>query len=266
MIQNSDKAVLELKLYSQSYGAGQPLIILHGLLGASGNWHTLSRNVFGKHFQVFTLDLRNHGRSPHDDRFDFPSMVEDVRAFMRDENLSSAHVLGHSMGGKVAMLLALNYPELVDHLIVADIAPRAYPPHHMHILNALRDLDLPAYTSRTQIDEALSVNIKELGVRQFLMKNLSSNGAGGYVWKMNLPAIYDNYTKINVEVSTTNVFTGPVLFIKGGRSNYITDKDVPAIETLFPAAAVQTIPGIGHWVHAEAPKAFSEMVLNFLSD
>ena len=254
-----------MKLFYQSYGSGTPLIILHGLLGASGNWHTLSRSVFAEHFQVFTLDLRNHGRSPHDDQFDYPSMVEDVRTFIRDEDLGAVHIIGHSMGGKVAMWLALQYPELVNRLIVADMAPRAYPPHHMHILNALKGLDLPHYTSRTQIDGALSEHISDAGVRQFLMKNLASDGAGGYSWKMNLPAIYDNYTNINQEVHTDLVFDGPALFVKGGRSNYITEKDTPQINRLFPAARVQTIPDVGHWVHAAAPKPFAEMVISFLN-
>ncbi|MFK7847420.1 MAG: alpha/beta fold hydrolase [Rhodothermales bacterium] len=255
---------MNLTLFSQSYGTGTPLIILHGLLGASGNWHTLSRNVFAEEYNVFTLDLRNHGRSPHADAFDYGVMVEDVRQFIEDNELETAHVLGHSMGGKVAMWLALKYPALVSKLIVADMAPRAYPPHHMHILNALKNLDLPVYSSRGAIEEALAVDIKETGVRQFLLKNLSASGSGTYTWKMNLLAIYNNYRRINEGIDADLSYAGPALFVKGGRSNYITEKDTPQIQSLFPQATIEEIPNIGHWVHAEAPKQFAEMVMAFL--
>lgn len=241
-------------------------MVLHGLLGASGNWHTLSRSVFAAKFRVYAIDLRNHGRSPHADQFDYESMVEDVLGFMQDHQMESAHVLGHSMGGKVAMKLALRYPALVSKLIVADMAPRAYPPHHMHILNALKNLDLSAYASRKEIDDALAVSIGDFGVRQFLLKNLASDGAGGYSWKMNLPVIYNGYPNINEEVNASNAYAGPTLFIKGGKSNYISAQDRGPIQALFSSAAIEEIPGAGHWVHAEAPKVFGEMVMTFLSE
>ncbi len=254
-----------MKLFHQAYGEGPALLILHGLLGASGNWHTLSRSVFSEQYSVYTLDLRNHGRSPHDPVFDYASMTADVREFMLDNQLRHAHVLGHSMGGKVAMWLALQHPELVSRLIVADMAPRAYPPHHMHILNALKGLDLPAFNSRQDIDNALAEHIKEAGVRQFLLKNLASQGGGQYGWKMNLDAIYDNYTRINEGIESEQHYAGPALFVKGGRSNYITEKDSLQIRQLFPAAEIQDLPNAGHWVHAEAPQAFSSMVMSFLA-
>lgn len=254
-----------MKLFHQAYGEGPALLILHGLLGASGNWHTLSRSVFSEEYSVFTLDLRNHGRSPHDPVFDYPSMTADVREFIEDHQLGPVHVLGHSMGGKVAMWLALEHPALVSKLIVADMAPRAYPPHHMHILNALKGLDLPAFSSRQAIDQALAASIKETGVRQFLLKNLASQGSGQYSWKMNLNGIYNNYERINAGIETNLQFAGPTLFVKGGRSNYITDKDAPHIQQLFPAAQIQNLPNAGHWVHAEAPEAFSSMVMSFLA-
>ncbi|MEM8486769.1 MAG: alpha/beta fold hydrolase [Bacteroidota bacterium] len=254
-----------MKLFHQAYGEGPALLILHGLLGASGNWHTLSRSVFSEKYSVYTLDLRNHGRSPHNPVFDYASMTADVREFILDNQLGQAHVLGHSMGGKVAMWLALEHPELVSKLIVADMAPRAYPPHHMHILNALKGLDLPAYSGRQDIDNALAEHIKEAGVRQFLLKNLASQGGGRYSWKMNLDAIYNSYTRINEGVETAQQFTGPALFVKGGRSNYITENDAPQIQQLFPAAQIQHLPNVGHWVHAEAPQAFAAMVMSFLA-
>ena len=251
-------------LYTLEYGDGPALIILHGLLGASGNWHTLSRSVFAKHFKVFALDLRNHGRSPHHDVFDYPSMVGDVIEFMDHRRLDEAFVLGHSMGGKAAMWMALQHPDRISRLIVADMAPKAYPPHHLQLLEALRALDLKQYTSRADIDNALAEEIEDTRIRQFLLKNLTSNGAGSYSWKMNLPAIYSNYERINQELTHTNSFTKPTLFIRGGRSAYILDEDIPLIQRLFPDAAVATLPEAGHWVHADAPKPFGELVVEFL--
>ena len=257
---------MNVSLFSQEYGEGHPLLILHGLLGASGNWHTLSRTVFASQYRVYAVDLRNHGRSPHADRFDYDSMVEDVVQFMQDRELDAAHIMGHSMGGKVAMKLALKHSTVVSKLVVADIAPRAYPPHHMHILNALKNLDLSAYASRKEIDNALSVSIGEFGVRQFLLKNLASNGAGQYSWKMNLPVIYNGYSNINEAVTSSEPFDRPALFIKGGRSNYIAEKDQEQIQSLFSSAQIREIPGVGHWVHAEASQIFGEMVMGFLGE
>ncbi|MBX2820473.1 MAG: alpha/beta fold hydrolase [Rhodothermaceae bacterium] len=242
----------------------QPLLILHGLLGAGGNWHSLSRNVFSKHYRVLAVDLRNHGKSPHSDTFDFPSMVEDVRELMDTMGFERAHILGHSMGGKVAMWFGLMYPERVDKLIVADIAPRAYPPHHLPIFEGLRALDLPSFQSRGEIDAALATHVAEAPVRQFLLKNLASDGAGSYSWKMNLETIYENYPLINKAVVTDRTFNKPTLFIRGGRSSYIRKEDEPAILTLFPDTEFITIPNAGHWVHAEAPQPFANSVLEFL--
>lgn len=253
-----------MQLFYQQYGNGFPLIILHGLLGASGNWHTLSRNVFADHFNVFALDLRNHGRSPHDDIFDFPSMVADVVAFMDEQGLADAYVLGHSMGGKVAMWLALEHPDRVKKLISADIAPRTYPPHHMHILNGLKAVKPREYSSRTEIDEALAAHVEAFPVRQFLLKNLEL-ADGVYRWKMNLDVIYDQYPRINEGIETHLSYEKPALFIKGGKSNYITEQDKPMIESLFTDVRYAELPDAGHWLHAESPEAFASAVLDFLT-
>ena len=253
-----------MQLYYQQYGNGFPLIILHGLLGASGNWHTLSRNVFADHFNVFALDLRNHGRSPHYDIFDFPSMVADVVAFLDEQGLAEAHVLGHSMGGKVAMWLALEHPNRVKKLISADIAPRTYPPHHMHILNGLKAVKPHLFGSRAEIDEALAAHIDAFPVRQFLLKNLELKN-GVYRWKMNLDVISSQYPRINEGIETASRYGKPALFIKGGKSNYITDQDKPMIQALFPDVQYAELPDAGHWLHAEAPEAFASAVLNFLN-
>lgn len=254
-----------MQLAYKDYGEGHPFLILHGLLGASGNWHTLSSKAFSEQFHVFTLDLRNHGRSPHSAVFDYPVMVADLVEFMDTHDLATAHVMGHSMGGKAAMHLALEYPDRVDKLIVVDMAPRAYPAHHTYIFEALRDLDLSRFASRSDIDEALAAHITSYPVRQFLLKNLDyDRDAGRYFWKMNLEGIYQNYDKINSPVETGETFGGPTLFIRGGTSDYIADRDFRDIQALFPLADLVTVDGAGHWVHAEKPKALMQAVLDFL--
>lgn len=255
-----------MELYYQRYGdEGPPLIILHGLLGASGNWHTLSRNVFSEHFQVFAVDQRNHGRSPHADRFDYEVMADDMKAFMEQHGLSEAHLLGHSMGGKTAMHVALQHPEKVDRLIVVDMAPKAYPPHHEQILEALRGLDLSTFDSREEIDAALAEEISSKPVRQFLLKNLSYDGEGDYTWQMNLEGIYQSYDEILAGIDTERTFDGPALFVRGETSDYVTEEDLPRIRKNFPQAELRTVKGAGHWVHADQPEAFAEVVMEFLS-
>jgi pimeloyl-ACP methyl ester carboxylesterase len=254
-----------MDLYYKQYGENRPpLIILHGLLGSSGNWHTLSRSVFSDVATVYTLDQRNHGRSPHADRFDYPSMARDVRAFIADQGLGSATVLGHSMGGKTAMHLALEAPDVVDRLIIADMAPRAYPPHHRPLLDALQSLDLSAHDSRSDIDDALAEDVASLPMRQFLLKNLNYNGET-YTWQMNLDVIANQYDNVNAAVAAATTFDKPTLVVRGEHSDYITEADMEHIRTLFPNAQSVVIPDADHWVHADAPEAFAEAVLDFLA-
>jgi pimeloyl-ACP methyl ester carboxylesterase len=253
-----------MELFYKSYGAGQPLVILHGLLGAGGNWHSLAGNAFSKHFRTLAVDQRNHGRSPHSSVLDYPTMAADLDALLTQLGLPSTHLLGHSMGGKTAMQFALSYPQRVDKLVVVDIAPKPYPPHHTYIFEALRALDLSAYESRSAIDEALAREVPTTPVRQFLLKNLDSDGQGGYTWKMNLDGIYGNYDKLNAGLASDGVFDGPALFVRGGASDYVDDTDLSLIRSYFPAAELATVPGAGHWVHAEAAEAFAEVVMDFL--
>lgn len=256
-----------MQLHYREYGeTGPALVILHGLLGAGGNWHTLASRSLSDSFHVYAVDLRNHGRSPHSDQFDLPTMAEDVRAFLQQTGRSSAHVLGHSMGGKVAMLLALENPEAVDRLVVVDIAPKAYRPHHTEILDALKSLDPAQYEGRSEIDRSLSERIASAPVRQFLLKNLTlDKHTGRYRWQANIPGIDRNYDAINVAIESESTFDGPVLFVRGGTSRYVKDEDHEQILKLFPNARIQTIEGAGHWVHADAPQQFAEMVLDFLT-
>ncbi|HKA56576.1 MAG TPA: alpha/beta fold hydrolase [Candidatus Binatia bacterium] len=253
-----------MPLHCESYGHGHPLIILHGLFGSLENWRTLSK-AFSQSFQVFALDQRNHGRSPHSDIFNYHAMVEDLREFGQSHSLSPTHLLGHSMGGKTAMQFAIAYPEQVDKLVVVDIAPKAYPPEHDDIFAALFSLDGQSLRSRQQADTALAGKIPDLALRQFLLKNLEREASGGFRWRINLDAIHKNYAEILKGVEGTGQFHHPTLFIRGGNSGYIHPEDLPAIKTIFPQAQLVTIPRTGHWVHAEAPQEFARLVLNFLA-
>ncbi len=261
--------ISELKTDAGSQAAGSPaasatgLIILHGLLGASGNWRTLSRNVFSRHFRTIAVDLRNHGRSPHSDEMTYEAMAEDVVELMDRMEIERAHILGHSMGGKVAMTLALTRGRRVDRLIVADIAPKAYAADHAGILAALGAVDPATHADREGIDRALADHIPSAPVRQFLMKNLDRSG-DTYRWKMNLPAISAVYDHIRGALPAEGSFPRPVLFVAGGTSGYVDASDMPRIRAQFPEAQLHVLPGVGHWVHAEAPDAFSDAVLSFL--
>lgn len=252
-----------MRLFRQQYGSGPPLIIVHGLLGAGGNWATLARKTYGEHFTTYVVDLRNHGRSPHDDEFSYAAMGEDIVALMDEEGLSHAHILGHSMGGKLGMHLALEHAERVDRLIVADIAPRGYAVRHETIFNAFDSINPAVFESRQEIDSAMSSAIPDDGLRQFLLKNLDRDGEG-YRWKINLAAIRKGYPDIIGAVESWNSFDGDVLFVAGGQSDYVSDADMPDIRALFPFAEMVHMPESGHWLHAENPALFSRLTLDFL--
>ena len=255
-----------MKLFYNQYGQeGPPLIILHGLLGSSDNWHTLSRTSFSDISRVYALDLRNHGRSPHSEDIDYETMAADVRTFINRHNLGTVNLLGHSMGGKVAMQTALSYADVVDGLIVADMTPRAYPPSHRDLLDALHRLDPSRYDSRSEIDATLAEDVSSWPVRQFLLKNLKYNGEE-YTWKPNLEAIRTNYDAILEALPEQPTFHGPTLFVRGGNSDYVLDEDLPEIRTRFPSSELVTIDHAGHWVHADTPDAFAEVVTDFLTD
>jgi esterase len=251
-----------MTLHFQEYGSGHPLIILHGLFGSLDNWHTLSKTLGGS-FRVFAVDQRNHGRSPHSDIFTYEALAEDLREFLDEHELKSAHVLGHSLGGKAAMQFALTFADRVDKLIVVDIAPRAYPPVHDEIFDAMLPLDLKTCSSRQQVDEAMARKITHAATRQFLMKNLSRDESGGFRWQVNLQAIKKNYDEVARAIDSEQTFTKPTLFIRGTRSGYVRDSDLPGIRELFPQSEIADLD-TGHWVHAEAPQEFSRLVLEFL--
>lgn len=252
-----------VELYYQETGSGHPLLILHGLLGASGNWRTLSRNVFGERFRTITPDLRNHGRSPHAGEFSYEAMTADLVWLLDDLDVESAHVLGHSMGGKAAMHLALAHPDRVDRLIVADIAPKAYEPGHLHIFEALSSIDPGQYDDRSAIDAALAEHLSSIPVRQFLLKNLTRDG-DAYAWKMNLDGIRAAYNNVIGAIDSEQTFEKPTLFVGGSDSHYVSEDDLPEIRLRFPAAELVMMPGTGHWLHAEKPEEFSDIVMDWI--
>lgn len=249
-----------MNLNFKQFGQGDPIIILHGLFGTLDNWQTLAKKLAEDH-TVFIIDQRNHGRSPHDDTFDYPTMAADLKEFMEQNWIYKAHLIGHSMGGKTVMQFALEYPDMVDKLIVVDIAPVDYPERHNHIFDALLNLYPEKLDSRKEIDIILEKQIPGYGERQFLMKNLTrSKDSGGYRFKMNLPVIYKNYAHILANVTSDDSYDEPTLFIKGGDSKHIQDAYQEQILEKFPAAVVKTIENAGHWVHADQPDALLQLV------
>jgi pimeloyl-ACP methyl ester carboxylesterase len=254
-----------LHLNHKSYGNSRdPIIILHGLLGMLDNWQTQSKKYADAGFKVYAVDQRNHGKSPHSDTFNYEAMANDVRDFMKQHQLSSAHVLGHSMGGKTAMQFALMNPELVDKLVIVDVAPRRYASAHDDILDAMCSLKLRELSTRQQADDAIAKRIPAFLLRQFILKNLTRTESGELKWKVNLSIIKKHYSEIADDITAHGVFDQPTLFIKGGRSTYITNDDKPRIKKLFPRSTILTIKDTGHWIHSEKPEEFGNSVLKFL--
>lgn len=253
-----------MKLHYKELGHGQPLLILHGLFGTLDNWMTLAKR-FAEHYNVFLVDLRNHGRSPHDAEHNYDVMADDVLQLVDELQIPTPAIMGHSMGGKVAMKYALKYPTRITKLIVVDIAPKAYPPHHDEIIEALQAVKLENAKSRNDIDEQLAQYIKEDDVRLFLMKNIYRKEDNTFGWRMNLDAIEKNYEHISAAITADMPFNKSTLFIKGGRSRYIKSEDIAgSIERLFTLVEIETIPEAGHWVHAQAPDKVYDLVTTFL--
>jgi esterase len=253
-----------MKLHFRELGAGKPLIILHGLFGFLDNWQTLAK-YFAQHYRVYLVDLRNHGRSPHSADFNYQVMAADLLEFLDEHQLQAPAIMGHSMGGKVAMHFALAHADRLSQLIVVDMAPKSYPPHHQDILAGLKAVDLQAVSTRGEVDEVLARHIPEEGVRQFLAKNLYRQEDNSFAWRMNLPVIEEKIEEVGQETTAGAPFTKPALFIRGANSRYIKpEQDLALIQKLFPAATLETIADAGHWVHAEKPRELFDLVVRFL--
>ncbi len=252
-----------MKLFFRQAGQGEPLLILHGLFGSADNWYSLSK-VFADRYAVYTIDQRNHGQSPHSDDFNYRLLTEDLEELMDDQGMASAHIIGHSMGGKTAMNFAVKNPTRVKKLIVVDIVPKYYEVKHDTIIDGLDAVPLSRLTSRTEADRILMEHVAEADVRQFLLKNLTRDTHGRFAWKLNLPALDNHLEEIGAGMVYEGTFDGPVNFINGKRSNYFKPGDEVFIRKYFPNAILTTLD-TGHWVQAEKPMEFAQTALDFLA-
>jgi hypothetical protein len=253
-----------MTLHSRIEGEGTPIIILHGFLGMSDNWKSIAAQFASEGFQVHSLDLRNHGKSFHSNEFNYEIMMEDVKAYVDSHNLQDITLLGHSMGGKVAMLLATMYPNLVSKLIIADIGPKYYAPHHQTILAGLNAVDFSKNPSRSEVEQIVSNCITDFGTRQFLLKNLYWKTPEQLAFRFNLQVFNDKIETIGTALPFENKFDGPTLFLRGAKSDYILDADFETIYHHFSMATIVTIANAGHWLHAENPIDFEINVMRFL--
>ena len=253
-----------MTLHSQILGSGKPFVILHGFLGMSDNWKTLGSRWAEDGYEVHLLDQRNHGRSFHSDEFSYEVMAEDLKKYCDKHDLKEIILLGHSMGGKVAMQFAVTYPEMVTKLIVADIGPKAYPQHHQDILKALSKLDFSTIKSRGEAEDILSEYIKDEGTRLFLLKNLYRKNKNELALRINLPIISEKIEEVGVALPENTFFEGDTLFLGGEKSGYIEPIDELLIKKHFPKAKIVTISKAGHWLHAENPEEFYDNVMIFL--
>ena len=257
---------LHLRHYGEASAAGLPLVLIHGLFGSAANWHGIARRLATGR-RVLVPDLRNHGQSPWDPRMDYRTMAIDLAALLEREGIDRAHLVGHSMGGKAAMWLALTAPERVGSLVVADVAPIAYATRHGALVQALAALPLNEIADRRDADSRLAAAIHSAPVRGYLLQNLAHDGAGGWRWRLNLEVLAQSLEGILGFPEATGLqFPGATLFLYGSRSDYVTGEGLPRIRALFPLARLRSIPNAGHWVYADQPEAFVAAVDGFLKD
>lgn len=252
------------KLNYKTFGSGDPIVIMHGLFGMLDNWQTIAKKL-AEDYMVYLVDLRDHGKSEHTDEFNYPLLARDIAQFLESEWIHEAYVVGHSMGGKAALQLVKDYPDVVEKLIVVDIGIKTYQGGHEIILEALESVPIEDVKSRKDVEEQLSKYISEPGVRLFLMKNLTRNKEGGYRWKMNLSLLIKHYQDILAGITFDEIIDTPTLFIRGGKSKYITDEDVQDISANFEDMKLETVVNAGHWVHAEQPNELLSIIRSFLN-
>lgn len=264
-----------MQLNYKKIGSGYPLIILHGLYGASDNWLSVAKHL-ASDFEVYIIDQRNHGLSPHTESHNYENMKEDLNDFMLQQNINKAIIIGHSMGGKTAMAFAQDYEHKVASMLIVDIAPKDYNEclytksnelNHRYIINSILDLDLAIYKTRTDIDIALSDKLKDVRIRQFILKNLKRVDKKAFAWKLNIKTISKYLDDIMQNIKFKQSIIGfPILFIKGGNSDYIGEDDMHCIAKFFPEAQINTIANAGHWVHAEQEEMLVKTIKYFISD
>ena len=251
-----------MKLFSRIMGKGQPILIVHGLFGMSDNWQSLGKK-FADFYEVHLIDQRNHGRSPHSVIFNYEVLANDLLSYIKDHKLKNVILMGHSLGGKTVMQLAVKHADLIQKLIIVDISPKAYPVHHNNIIEGLQSLNFNELKSRSEADIKLAEYIDDASVRQFLLKSLYWIEKGQLAFRFNLQVIAEHITEVGKVLGDKMQYKGPSLFIDGASSNYIVDEDEDLILEHFPEAEFVTISDAGHWVHAEQPKRFFDEVLRF---
>lgn len=254
---------MPIDLAFHSFGSGPPLLILHGLFGCKENWRYIARQL-SHQFQVFTLDQRNHGQSPHTDEFDYQLMADDLLAFCNTRKLDQIHLLGHSMGGKTAMQFAARHPDRLLSLIVEDIAPGAYTPHHGEVFAALDGVPVDHLQRRSEADLLLHSAIPDPAVRQFLLKNLQRRPGDGFSWRFNLKILKQAYPRLIAALPIDGQIMVPTLFVRGAFSNYLPPRLPPSVSSVFPKARLTTIADAEHWVHSDQPAIFLQEVTAFL--
>jgi esterase len=250
-----------MKLHYREMGEGRPLVILHGLFGFSDNWQSHAKKL-AEYFRVILVDMRNHGRSDWSDDFSYDLMADDVYELCDDLKLEEVFLVGHSMGGKVAMIFAQKHANLLEKLVIVDMGIKEYPMHHEHILAGIHAVDVENITSRRQAEQQMSAHIESNGIKQFLLKNLYWKEKGVLAWRMNVEVLEREIANI-LSALPKGEISIPTLFIRGELSNYVLDEDVESIEEQFIDAEIKTVKEAGHWVHAEAPSDFMETLLSF---
>ena len=251
------------QLNYQIAGEGEPVVLLHGLFGSLENLGVVAREL-SQNYKVISIDLPDHGRSYRSDNFSYDDYAQAVKTTTEALDIEQFALLGHSMGGKVAMTLALAMPDLVSKLIIVDIAPVSYEQRHTNVINALKSVDLATLTTRKQADDTMALHVREQGVRQFLLKSLAQ-ADGTWSWRFNLNLIESDYSELSQGISSNNQYSGQTLFIKGSESDYLLAEHQALIAELFPNSKAKIIQGAGHWLHAEKPVAFNKIVRDFLS-
>ncbi|WP_280562033.1 alpha/beta fold hydrolase [Chromohalobacter sp. 48-RD10] len=245
-------------------GAGRPLVVLHGLFGSADNWRSHIKR-WQESRRVIAVDLRNHGKSPHQAGMSYAVQAADVEALLDRLAIDSCDLLGHSMGGKVAITLARQAPERVARLIVADIAPIAYEHGHEAIFQAMRAVERQPPSDRKEADRIMTEFVETQATRQFLATNLTRGENATLIWRVGLDEIEEDYAHIVAVPDGEGAYTGPTLVLRGGRSDYVSDDVLPAVEAVLPEACIETIPGAGHWLHAEQPEAFQQALARFIA-
>lgn len=255
-----------MELVYRKYGEGKPIIILHGLFGLSDNWVSIGKKLAENNFCVFIPDQRNHGSSPHSNEFDYPILSKDIDDFIKQHLITNPIVIGHSMGGKVAMNYALHIQNNIDKLIVVDMGIKKFSDHHKKILDVLSSVNPNDFFSCNDFENYLSQNVHDFWIEQLMLKNLNRRNDNSFEWKFNLENIKQNFNSILEEIISEHSFEKPTMFIRGELSDYINVKDIPEIKKIFPRSIFKTIAGASHLVHADKPKEFLETLMNFIDN